>query len=585
MGGVCGFVVVSEMAQGGVGTGGLGCVSVQVESRMFTTTHGAQLYNRVAASRTHRRTEGGRFALRVPTPARLGAACDSAKPVVGDRAHVARAAFCLAPTGFGGGSTQRRVHRLSHRRKVQANANEVCPASDEDYESIAALSEGSNGNHPPESPDLDLGTLMKTVAALEKRQQKVNLQTQEILQVLGAATKVLAAKADSSMLRDLPVGEQRNEERAAQTQEDISQAKETEDPYSATVGEHQDSKSAREEQECVVQHPGALCCTKTHIASDAKSKGAVVTLQTTCRGTEGSNSMLEADDYVALASQALADRAAVLSRGAAQNVRGVDENNEEIHRELYDVLQYGAIVDARPNHVVSKFGHPSFLVRLRHKGREVQAIFKPREEGDGEGWHRSSIEWVAYKLNRMLGMDYVPPVAYRTGGVDVDYQHFEEGAFILFVNEVRELREVESGHRGVSLNRLLSDTRILDVLLRNSDRHHGHFLYGEHWAINDYGTNNPMLRPVLIDHAAGFRAEAYVSMEHENAFQTGPVMMVPARTYLRLRFLNAKQVVETFQGVLSESEMRGLLSRRNYILNYIDSLVEQQGYENTVCES
>jgi hypothetical protein len=29
-------------------------------------------------------------------------------------------------------------------------------------------------------------------------------------------------------------------------------------------------------------------------------------------------------------------------------------------------------------------------------------------------------------------------------------------------------------------------------------------------------------RPVLIDHAASFRRDAYVSMEHENAFQTGP---------------------------------------------------------------
>jgi hypothetical protein len=32
-----------------------------------------------------------------------------------------------------------------------------------------------------------------------------------------------------------------------------------------------------------------------------------------------------------------------------------------------------------------------------------------------------------------------------------------------------------------------------------------------------------MMRPVLSDHAAGFRPEAFVSMEHENAFCTGPV--------------------------------------------------------------
>ena len=52
----------------------------------------------------------------------------------------------------------------------------------------------------------------------------------------------------------------------------------------------------------------------------------------------------------------------------------------------------------------------------------------------------------------------------------------------------------------------------------------------------------PEWRPVLIDHAAGFRREAVVTMEHENAFQTGPVRCVSASTYLRLRLLDAGTV-------------------------------------------
>jgi len=225
--------------------------------------------------------------------------------------------------------------------------------------------------------------------------------------------------------------------------------------------------------------------------------------------------------------QALADRAMELASSAANSVRGVDSTNDAVHSELLDVLYHGEVVTAQPNDVVSKFGHPSYIVKLRHPETaiEIDAIFKPRVEGDGEGWHRANIEWVAYELNRMLGMDYVPPVAYRTGGVDVDFTHYEEGAFILFVNNVKELREAPSGTRGVPLERVLTDTRILDVLLHNSDRHHGHFLHGEHWAIKEAAPDHatPMMRPVLIDHAAGFRPEAFVSMEHENAFCTGPV--------------------------------------------------------------
>ena len=48
--------------------------------------------------------------------------------------------------------------------------------------------------------------------------------------------------------------------------------------------------------------------------------------------------------------------------------------------------------------------------------------------------------------------------------------------------------------------------------------------------------------PVLIDHAASFRKEAFVSMDHENAFRTGPVRTVSAKTYLRLRFFDARWV-------------------------------------------
>lgn len=87
---------------------------------------------------------------------------------------------------------------------------------------------------------------------------------------------------------------------------------------------------------------------------------------------------------------------------------------------------------------------------------------------------------------------------YKSGGVDVNYKHYHDGAFVYFVPSTKHLRRVPATKWGVSVALLLSDTRILDVLLNNSDRHHGHFLFGEHWA-------DGKMKPVLIDHAAGFR--------------------------------------------------------------------------------
>jgi hypothetical protein len=63
---------------------------------------------------------------------------------------------------------------------------------------------------------------------------------------------------------------------------------------------------------------------------------------------------------------------------------------------------------------------------------------------------------------------------------------------------------------------------------------------------------------------------------------SGCVQKVAARTYLRLRFLDAKRVACKFSGVLSEQEMRGLLHRRNEVLTYLDNLVDANGYDQTV---
>ena len=88
--------------------------------------------------------------------------------------------------------------------------------------------------------------------------------------------------------------------------------------------------------------------------------------------------------------------------------------------------------------------------------------------------------------------------------------------------------------------------------------------------------------PCLIDHAASFRPEAFVSMEHENAFQTGPTVCVKSSTYLRLRFLDAAAIEREFSYFLSADERKMLLERVETILAYLDDLVEKRGYDDVV---
>eukprot|EP00850_Spirogloea_muscicola_P000196 SM000001S04598 [mRNA] locus=s1:1109448:1113171:- [translate_table: standard] len=333
--------------------------------------------------------------------------------------------------------------------------------------------------------------------------------------------------------------------------------------------------------ECAVTHPGALACTKTTIRKSGPpgtTTAAIVSMETTVRCTgDASATALDADDYIALAVQTLSNSALELKRNQFKRSTEDDPVVHGKHMAIRELLTSGRVVDCRATE--SDFGHESYIVQLQEPltNAEIGAVFKPKVEGDAEGWHRAPMEWVAYELNLLLGMDYIPPVAYRRGGVEVDYKHFKEGAFIYYVPNSKPLRKVAAANWGVPVATMLSDTRILDVLLNNSDRHHGHFLFGEHWS-------DSRMRPLLIDHAAGFRKEAVVTMEHENAFQTGPVRCVSAKTYLRLRFLDLPTLLAKFKDVLTLEELDLLMQRRDLVLSYLDSLVQERGYHRTVIE-
>jgi len=344
--------------------------------------------------------------------------------------------------------------------------------------------------------------------------------------------------------------------------------------------------SSKTTSSCVVQHPGALCCTTTEIHQAPDGDSVTIRVETTARATENAaaSGAVGGDALIVLANQALVgatvEQLRASSRGVREHPLGLDA--EIIHKELCRILGRGAIVNAARNPVTSQFGHESFVVQLYDvaTGRHLRAIFKPRVAGDADGWHRAPMELVAYKLNLLLGLDYVPPVAYRTGGISLclegeEHVHYQEGAMMYWVDSAKPLNALPESQWGVSKEGLLSDTRVLDVLLHNSDRHHGHFLMGCHWC-------DGTMKPALIDHAASFRYGADVTMTHENAFQTGPVCCVRASTYLRLRFLDCPTLLAEFSGILSEAEIRGMARRRDAILVYLDDLVKERGFGTVV---
>ncbi len=65
----------------------------------------------------------------------------------------------------------------------------------------------------------------------------------------------------------------------------------------------------------------------------------------------------------------------------------------------------------------------------------------------------------------------------------------------------------------------------------------------------------------------------------------GPTRHISARTYLRLRFLDAPTLQAAMGGILMPEEVAALLSRRDCVLAFFDSLVAEKGYGSVVLEA
>jgi len=527
------------------------------------------------------------------------------------------------------------------------------PSSERDSEKSGSpdgSARGSRGNDAHIAEDPLASASLEVVSALENLARRNSHLTDRVEMLLEMIENKGFGDAEvmDGLKRLEESGKAADRARDEETKAGVSEtATETSKETESDVGA--DAVRENSVEVCVMSHPGALCCTRSEIATDAGKGAATITLHTSVRAVNGAEGKMAPADFVALGARAAESAARALAADrTAEAVRGATtEAQESAHDTITRLLQNGKIVWVESmSEIEGKFGHPCYRLRVechRGTGAAIEAVFKPKIEGDGDGWHRASMEYVAYKLSRMLGMDLVPPAAYRTGGIELDYKTFDEGAFMYWVDDAKELEQVGDfgaatrdgcWGEGVDPRVVLSDTRVLDVLLQNSDRHSGHFLFGRHWteglpadggafgalergggdgssngnanggdrgsdgssngnANGDgardarFGNGAPALGgarylPCLIDHAASFRPEAFVSMEHENAFQTGPTVCVKSSTYLRLRFLDAAAIEREFSYFLSADERKMLLERVETILAYLDDLVEKRGYDDVV---
>ena len=361
--------------------------------------------------------------------------------------------------------------------------------------------------------------------------------------------------------------------------------------------------SLSEELRVVV--PELFGCASTFVRRGSADSAAHVTVEARCMG------QLDADGEV-LALKA-AERCVRDVRRAKERERlAVGGSGDELEgeAELLSILKTGVVVSSEPVVPSAEFGFQHegsvFRVRLRREddGAEVDAIFKGRVRGEGCGWHRIQGEVEAYGLSRLLGVDLVPPAVLRR-----DLLGHELGVMMLWCDNVHELKigaDVGLGdldpewygfvdewnqqlvdcrsavNAPPTASGLLSDVRVLDVLLSNSDSHRGHYLVGDAWDPRTGEVSPGKRRIYLIDHAASFREGAFVSCVHENAFGTGPIRKVRASTLRRLRLFSTETAAAAMGESVSYADVKALALRRDYLLEYFDGLVAKLGKDSVV---
>ena len=226
------------------------------------------------------------------------------------------------------------------------------------------------------------------------------------------------------------------------------------------------------------------------------------------------------------------------------------------------------------------------VVKNLRTGRYRNALFKPRTPGDGHGWNNVTLEYVAYELAYKLGIDFVPPAAYRKkvngNPIEINGRVFEEGALLYFVPESQAIRHVSRNewerredYASIDQELFLSDARILDVLLQNPDRHINNYMHGRHWV-------DGRMSPFLIDHGAS-KPEFNISLRTESAFGDQGFSRFRLSTFRHLKALTPEKLLKHSE-FLSKSQISQILQRKDQLINEIHHLVNENGLNKTLID-
>ncbi len=179
--------------------------------------------------------------------------------------------------------------------------------------------------------------------------------------------------------------------------------------------------------------------------------------------------------------------------------------------------------------------------------------WKPIRPGYNKGFMESyKAEIAAYKLDRMLDMNMVPPVVERKhSGLT--------GAAVYWIDNVKGW-SVEKPPQGPepAWSRQLSKMKMFDLLIANIDRNQGNLIYDNDWHL------------FLIDHSRAFT-------DKKDLKNLAPLGRVDRQLWEKMQALTMADLDVGLEKWIGDKEKKALLARRDIMAKNIADLVKTRG--------
>lgn len=198
------------------------------------------------------------------------------------------------------------------------------------------------------------------------------------------------------------------------------------------------------------------------------------------------------------------------------------------------------------------------LVILNSGGQINQATFKPIKRKRQKGfWESYQAEVAAYRLDKYLGLEMVPPTtSKRING--------EMGSLQFWVKDCVLYREKQGGKvasaKKVQWMWQVARMKAFDNLILNTDRNAQNMLIDDDWHI------------ILIDHSRAFVARKnLLPQKHElpNTFDRGMVA--------RMQGMNFENMSTLMDGILDKKQVEALIERRDKLMKHYEKAVKKSG--------